>query len=73
MTVLLKYRQWVLKREGKHKFEEKRKVREEKKKEENANKVDEDYEAEAEDELDWLLEKQDKDLKKKTKKQREKD
>lgn len=73
MTVLLKYRQRVLKREGKHRFEEKRKEREDKKKQEQALKGDEDYEAEAEDELDRLLDEQDKEQKRKNKKQREKD
>jgi hypothetical protein len=34
---------------------------------------DEDYEAEAEDELDKLLDKEDRDKKRKDKKQREKD
>jgi len=51
MTTLLKYRQWVNKREGKHKFEEKWKQREEDKKIKENLKTDEDYEAEAEEEL----------------------
>ena len=55
MTTLLKYRQRVNKREGKHKFEEKRKIREEAKSIKEQMKTDEDYEAEAEEELNQQI------------------
>ena len=73
MTVLLKYRSRVLKWEGKHRFEKKRKEKEEEKKLKQSLRTEEDYEAEVEENLDNEITDQQQKDKRKAKKQKEKD
>jgi len=73
MTTLLKYRQRVIKWEGKHWYEDNWKQWEDEKWIIEENKGESDYEAEAEEELNQLITKKEKDEKWKTKKLWEKD